>query len=227
MEKKKHYLVYRIDDITNKKIYIGVHVTNKINDGYMGSGRALIEAQKEYGIEIFNKTILFDFENKEDMLTKEAELVNEEFVKRDDTYNLILGGGSFNTIGTAIVKDKTGKCFRVSVDDPRYLSGELKHICKDRATFKDKQGNKIYIRIDDPRVLSGKLVGEWKGRKHKSKTIELMKKTHKENQHAKGKKNSQYGTQWIYNENLKQNKKIQKNEKICDGWKRGRKMKFV
>ena len=32
------------------------------------------------------------FDNVEDMLAKEAELVNEEYVKREDTYNLVSGG---------------------------------------------------------------------------------------------------------------------------------------
>ena len=41
-----------------------------------------------------------------------------------------------------------------------------------------------------------------------------------------GSKNSQYGTMWIYNKKLEQCKKIKKQEKIPDGWKKGRKMSF-
>lgn len=42
-------------------------------------------------------------------------------------------------------------------------------------------------------------------------------------------KNSQYGTCWIYNENLRQNKKIKKDEIerwITKGWSKGRKQKI-
>lgn len=42
----------------------------------------------------------------------------------------------------------------------------------------------------------------------------------------KGNKNSQYGTFWIYNEELKQNKKIPVNSKIPIGWKKGRKINW-
>lgn len=45
----------------------------------------------------------------------------------------------------------------------------------------------------------------------------------------KGELNSHYGTCWIYNEELKKSKAIQKtelNEWIKKGWKKGRKIKF-
>jgi hypothetical protein len=34
--------------------------------------------------------------------------------------------------------------------------------------------------------------------------------------------NSQYDTQWIYNNDLKESKKIPKSEKIPEGWLKGR-----
>ena len=40
-----------------------------------------------------------------------------------------------------------------------------------------------------------------------------------------GDKNSQFGTVWIYNVNLKQNKKLLKTDSIPDGWIKGRKIK--
>ena len=48
------------------------------------------------------------------MNKKEAELVNEEFVKREDTYNKILGGGvggcsEFSRIGGKALSEKM-KC---------------------------------------------------------------------------------------------------------------------
>ena len=71
-DKRKHYLVYQIDDNLNKMIYIGVHTTSKIKDSYMGSGSALKKAFKEYGIENFSKSILYDFNNEYDMLDKKS-----------------------------------------------------------------------------------------------------------------------------------------------------------
>jgi len=42
----------------------------------------------------------------------------------------------------------------------------------------------------------------------------------------KGEKNSQFGTKWIHSLDLKENKRISKEEEVPDGWKLGRKIKF-
>ena len=42
----------------------------------------------------------------------------------------------------------------------------------------------------------------------------------------KGKKNSQYGTRWIFNPINKKNKKIPKDQSVPQGWKLGRITKF-
>jgi hypothetical protein len=55
---------------------------------------------------------------------------------------------------------------------------------------------------------------------------EKRKKKFQEIGHQQGSKNSQYGTMWIHNTELKQNKKIKKNDDIPEGWVKGRVMDF-
>jgi len=66
--------------------------------------------------------------------------------------------------------------------------------------------------------------GSFKGKTHTIETKKKMSQSHKD-KHI-GRKNSQYGTMWIYNLELKTNKKINSNEDIPEGWIRGRKMSF-
>ena len=101
------YIVYQTINKVNNKIYIGVHGTQHENifDGYIGCGVDIYRpasylnpktpfqcAVKKYGPKAFTRTTLQIFDNEEDAYKLESELVNEEFIKRDDTYNLILGG---------------------------------------------------------------------------------------------------------------------------------------
>lgn len=91
-----HYL-YEIKNNLNGKIYIGIHSTENINDGYMGSGSLIIKAVKRYGKNNFTKTILEYCDNRELLVELEKKVVNQQFVDRKDTYNLSVGGSSMNS----------------------------------------------------------------------------------------------------------------------------------
>ena len=71
-----YYLIYKITHRDSDMYYIGAHKTNDINDGYMGSGKYIKLAIEYYGIENFDKKILFNFSTEDEMWEKEKELVN-------------------------------------------------------------------------------------------------------------------------------------------------------
>ena len=85
------YLIYQIQNNINGKIYIGAHCGTP-NDRYMGSGNAIRAAIKKYGKANFTKTVLCECTDSESMYAKEAELVDDAFVTRKDTYNVKHGG---------------------------------------------------------------------------------------------------------------------------------------
>lgn len=101
------YIVYQTINTVNNKIYIGVHGTENENefDGYIGNGVDIYRpatyknpktpfqyAVKKYGIKKFHRTVIATFDNELDAYKLEEQLVNEDFVKREDVYNLALGG---------------------------------------------------------------------------------------------------------------------------------------
>ena len=89
---KKYYLIYQVTNLINGKIYIGKHITNNLEDGYMGSGKLLARAKDKYGIENFKFTILMFLSNEDEMNLLERCVVTPEFCNREDTYNIMEGG---------------------------------------------------------------------------------------------------------------------------------------
>lgn len=87
-----YYTVYKVTNTTNNFIYIGQHVTSNLNDRYLGSGLKIKHAIKKHGRDAFTKEILFIFSSFEEMNQKEAELVTEEFIRNNNTYNIVPGG---------------------------------------------------------------------------------------------------------------------------------------
>jgi len=86
------YILYKTTCLINNKTYIGIHQTNNLDDGYLGSGLAFLRALKKYGKENFKREILEFCETYAELLEKEREYVNEIWVKDKTNYNLKTGG---------------------------------------------------------------------------------------------------------------------------------------
>lgn len=89
------WILYQTTNNVNGKVYVGVHkLKNTYNSQrYLGSGDCLLAALKKYGRRNFTRVTLAEFTSSEDAYAAEARMVNEEFIKRLDTYNISLGGG--------------------------------------------------------------------------------------------------------------------------------------
>ena len=106
-------------------IYVGQHQTDNPKDAYMGSGILIQKAIQKFGKLNFKKDILFDFSTFEEMNAKEAEIVNEEFVQRDDTYNLIPGGDldkGYAIRGRKIINNGIQQKMITICDIPKYIA---------------------------------------------------------------------------------------------------------
>ena len=157
MKTKKYNYFYKITNLINNHYYYGIHSTNDINDGYMGSGSRLRIAYKKYGIENFKKEILKFFNTRVDAALYESEIVTESLIKDNECYNIILGGEKNTTLGTATVKNKNGEIFQIPVDDERIKNGELVGVTKGIITVQDSNGQHYRVSTDDERFLNGEL----------------------------------------------------------------------
>jgi group I intron endonuclease len=76
------YLIYITTNLINGKKYIGSHLTSNINDNYLGSGVILKKAIEKYGKSNFQREILAQLDNIDDM--KELE---EYYIEYYNAYN--------------------------------------------------------------------------------------------------------------------------------------------
>ena len=155
----KYHYFYKITNTINSHFYYGVHNTNDLEDGYMGSGKRLQYAYKKYGIENFTKDILKFFDTAEDAFLYESEIVTEDLVKDNDCYNSKLGGDySWKTTKNTIsVKDSSGNCCRIHKDDKRF-GITLHGVTNGHVMVRDKDNNDLYVSCNDERIATGELV---------------------------------------------------------------------
>ena len=216
------YTVYKITNLVNNKIYIGVHKTSNLEDDYMGSGLLIRKSIEKYGLENFKKEYISIFDNAEDMFNMESELVNEEFINREDTYNLKQGG--YGGLFTSKEKLKLG---RVNANKNGALIQAKKALDK---LFADtdwvKNKSEKFLKTMNEKY-SDNAFKTFEGKNHTEETKKRIGEANSKHQLGEG--NSQFGTMWIHNSELKESKKIKKEEFSTweqDGWLKGRKMKF-
>lgn len=205
------FIIYKITNTVNGKIYIGAHTTKNINDDYMGSGHALSRAKNKYGLEKFTKEILHIFDNEQDMWNKELEIVNEDFCKRKDNYNVRTGGiGGWNHWnGSAAHK-------HASIRGGRTAAKKLNKFIAEQKANNTKWWQEWYAKVCETN----------KELTLRSQTPEVKakrKNTFKTIGHSQGEKNSQFGRIWISNVLTKEVKRITMSDTIPEGWVRGKK----
>jgi len=196
-EKKYHYLYKTICKV-NDKYYYGMHSTDNLDDGYLGSGQRLWHSINKHGKENHVCEKLEFFETRKKLRIAESKLVDKTKLKDPMCMNLMLGGeGGFNTLeGARKGGQVAGKIIGERMKDPNY-NKEIKQ------KF-NKAGQEW-----------------WKGKHHREESKKKISLSNKGKHESD--KNSQFGTCWITNE--KESKKIHRGDLIPDGWRLGRKMK--
>jgi hypothetical protein len=209
-KEKKYHFIYKTTNLLSGKYYIGMHSTDDLEDGYLGSGTRLRYSINKYGKENFKREILEFCETRDELIKRETEIININEVAKFDCINLKVGGQ-----GGFVSEEHMKKC---------QLAGAKAYILKfnNDENFRKSRNQKSSETIKKNH-LEGKMNPKrFKDKKHSDKTKQLI--SEKMKGMGIGENNSQYGTCWITKDGA--NKKIKKEEietYLNEGWLRGRK----
>jgi hypothetical protein len=208
-EKRYHY-IYKTTNILTGKYYIGMHSTDNLEDGYIGSGKRLWYSVKKYGKENHKVEILEFLPNRSSLIEREISIVNEDLLKESLCMNLKPGGnGGF--------KDKKHReKFFLGSKKTRFLGTErIKWLYANDPIWVK---NVRELHNEGRKKSDYKFGSSFRGKKHKEESKHKIGSANSTNQ--KGKNNSQYGTCWITNG--KENKKVKKTDILPENWWYGR-----
>lgn len=114
-----YYILYETTNLINGKKYRGIHRTSKLEDGYLGSGYALLESIEKYGKENFQREVLEFCDSYDELIELEKIYVDEEWVKDKSNYNLKTGGQS-----SGILSEESKRKISETLKE-KYRNGEL------------------------------------------------------------------------------------------------------
>lgn len=201
-----HYIYKTTCNVTNR-FYFGMHSTDNLNDGYLGSGQRLWKSINKHGKENHSIEILEFLPNREALMKREAELITEYMLKDPNCMNLIYGGtgGNVGANGEVFGGDKFRAVHQYRKEHPEILSNLATKTFTNAwntPEFREKMSKKK----------------PFLNKKHSSETKKKIGEANSLKQ--KGSNNSQFGTMWITN-GVK-NKKVKKDSDLPNDWRRGR-----
>lgn len=195
-QKKYHYIYKTTCQITGK-FYVGMHSTNNMDDGYLGSGKVLGYSRTKYGDENHIKEVLEYLPSREALRLREKEIVNEELLAHPLNINLKYGGeGGWDHLNNDS-----------QVQRSKGLRGNARMKIL-RETSKDwvaKVSEKISIAQKEQYRLGERTLSGWSTAATLASTspeaIQRRKQTMALNNHMQGSKNSMFGKRWVNKDN--------------------------
>jgi len=201
-KEKKYHFIYKTTNMLSGRYYIGMHSTDDLEDGYLGSGNRIRLAVRKHGKENFKREILEFCENREELRKREASIITLEEIAKKECMNLAVGGEGG-------VTDSGGpKSFAKKVKEDKEFGDKIKATLLENVKKAHRDGKINYA------TRTGSVTSEETKRKmsESSKGMGI------------GETNSQYGTCWITKDGT--NKKIKKEVLelyLNEGWVKGRK----
>ena len=89
---RKHHIVYKTICTVTGRYYYGLHSTDNLNDGYLGSGKRLCRSVNKYGRDAHVRQILFEFASREEASNCEKQIITKEMLEDPNCLNCGPGG---------------------------------------------------------------------------------------------------------------------------------------
>lgn len=211
-QRRKYHFIYKTTCKVTSKYYYGMHSTDDLNDGYIGSGKHLRYSINKHGKDNHVCERLEFFDSRELLKEKEKEIVNEN-LRSDPLCMNLMDGGSGGFISTEVQ-------FKRSSAGGKKVADKIKNDMDYKDEFSSKVSNGVKKGYENGRI--GKNYFSWKGKIRSKETKKKMSLAQQGKQ--SGEKNSQYGKRWITNG--VEVKVISKGDEIPEGWRFGRKIKY-
>lgn len=211
-KQKKYHYIYKTTCLVTGKFYVGMHSTDNLDDGYLGSGKILGYSLAKHGKENHKKELLEFCETRDQLKKREAETVND-LLAQPLCMNLKYGGegGGFLAEKNKINGfHRSGYDAMMNVKDHSACSKKIWELHRDKMlpVFK------AIARAAQPIAAEAA----------RSKlAIEKRKATFAERGHMQGEKNSQFGTCWVTNGKPIKIEKEELDVYLANGYRRGRK----
>ena len=217
-KQKQYHYIYKTTNVLTNKFYVGMHSTDDLEDGYIGSGKRLWYSIRKYGKENHKCEILEILSSREELKNREAEIVNEELLSDSMCMNLKYGGeGGFLLTKEQFIK-RNSKCGLKNAEKIRNDPEHFQKFSESR-----KKTNKRVLPEQNRRLNPERNKRIHFGKKRTDETKQKMSDSKIGNQ------NGMFGKVWIFNLNLRVSKIVDKNELdffLADGWQKGRKLNF-
>jgi hypothetical protein len=178
------FFLYKTTWQPTGEFYCGMHKTEQVDDGYLGSGLRLIRKLKKHGRNGFTREILSFHSSFDELKQAERELITKEMLQNPLCLNLVIGG--LGGIGPGLLGTKLG-------------AARTKWLWKNDPLFRERQLRIVSAagRVGCLHPISREAfsLGAKTAQTPEAKRSRI--ETMKVNQHQQGARNSQFGTTCI------------------------------
>lgn len=209
---KLYHFIYKTTCVTSGKYYVGMHSTDNLDDGYLGSGKRLGYSIVKHGREGHVREIIEMCRGREALKLREKQIITDEMRLDQKCLNIAPGGGGGLNDEAHAKKFHTSGWKAMNAKKDHSASAKLNWI-----RHREKMTS-----VSLPNLIFGSAAAAL------PEAIAKKKETFARIGHAQGQKNSQFGTCWVTMDAKPiKIKKEQLDDYLANGYSRGRKMTVI